>query len=116
LQNDIRNLEAEIITLLKKDIIDSWCGFIREKPRIVPNAKMVRVGSNYQAEVFLYPIYDASFFDVIVEEKELPLIDGKRIYTAIPSSPGTYYWKGTLQIKGPKGIAKYPFEEKYEAF
>ena len=116
LQNDCRNFEAEIIEVLLKYTQIRDGGYVRLEARIIPNARVVKAGSRYQAEVFLYPSHDASNYKVIVQGKQLPLQEAKRIYTITPQKPGIYHWEGVVQLKTARGSINYPFKEKFEAY
>lgn len=116
LQNDCRNLEAEIIVDLARSIDYTDCGFDRLEAKVIPNTLMVKVGTEYRAEVILVASNALSNNPVIVNGQALPMKEGKGIYSVTPTSPGTYYWQGAIQVKSPAGIKEYPFKEKFKAF
>ncbi len=116
LQNDAINLEAEIIYTLSRYADFQGFTFDIIKAKVIPNALMIKVGSEYRAEVLLVSSNSRADNPVIVNGKALPIVDGKGIYTIKPIVPGIYYWEGVIQVNSPRGTKEYPFKEKYEAF
>ncbi len=116
LQNDSRNLEADIIKVLAKSY--SICCYTLDPlfARVIPNSNAVMVGSEYKAEVVLLGIPREFEYKVIVDGKTLPMEDGFGIYKNRPLSKGVYSWDGVIKIKLNGEMKEYQFKQEYQAY
>jgi len=116
IQNDCRNTEADIIELLAKSVDAEKITFNKLQAKVIASSSAVMVGSEYKAEVLLVASNTTSDNPVIVGGRQLEMKEGAGLYSAKPSTPGTFSWSGVIKVKGPKGIEDYPFEAEYQAF
>jgi len=112
LQNDCRNLEAEILDLFYKSINNPICFFRQMEARIICNSNTIMVGTQYRAEVILLSP-DIQIFKVFVNGKSLPMEDNVGIYINKPTIPGVYKWGGYVQVIENGALIDYPFEAEY---
>lgn len=117
MQNDCRNMEADIIEVLTKNI-GGTCGFIIDPlyARVIPNSNAIMVGSEYRAEVILLGASIDLNYEVIVNGKPLEKNGNIAIYTDHPEKEGIYDWEGFIKIKLNGGMKEYAFEAQYQAF
>lgn len=116
LQNDSRNLEADIIKVLARGY--SICGYSLDPlfARVIPNSNAVMVGSEYKAEIVLVGIPREFDYKVFVNDKTLPMNDNIAIYTHRPEKEGVYDWGGFIKIRLNGELREYQFKAQYQAF
>lgn len=117
LENECKNLEADILNVLLKNI-PSICGlqFNTLEAVVIPNSNAVKIGTEYRAEVSLIATGMNSDCQIFVNGKKLEKEDGKGIFIAKPTSKGLYSWGGVIKIKLNGEMKEYPFKQEYQAF
>jgi gliding motility-associated protein GldM len=116
MQSDIRNSESEIISYLYSQVSASDFKFNKIDAVVISKSDYVFKGQEYQASVFL-AAYDSTKLPSVQLENgtELPVKDGKGVYTAIGSSVGNRTWAGTIVLDGGNGnIIRREFKKEYQ--
>ena len=111
MQSDVRNAESEITRYLYNKIESGSFKFNKLEPTIIPNSNYILKGNEYQAEVFLAAFDTTQTPTIIVDGKEIPIKNGRGIYTAGSGAPGNRKWGGIIQMKATDGtIIEKPFK------
>ena len=116
MQSDVRNAEAEILAYLLGQIDAGSFKFNKIEAVVLANSDYVFKGQEYKARVFL-AAYDSTKFPKIeiAGGGELPIEDGKGIYTGNTSSLGTKKWGGTIVLEGDDGTTiRREFSSEYQ--
>ena len=114
-QIDVKNSEANLINYLYAQIDAGSFKFNKLGAQVIANSSIVLQGDEYVAEVFLAAI-DTTVDPVItVNNRALPIIDGKGIYRLRANETGTFRWSGVLNYRTPDGLVRnYPFTKEYQ--
>ncbi len=116
MQSDVRNSEAEILAYLLSQINAGSFKFNKIEPVVLANSDYVFRGQEYKAQVFL-AAYDSTKAPVVKLNggEELPVKEGKGIYSPSTTSLGTHTWGGTIILEGDDGTTiKRPFQAQYQ--
>lgn len=115
IQIDIKNSEANIAKYLYSEIDAGSFKFNRLGARVIANSNIVLQGDNYEAEVFLAAEDTTQQPQIIIQDHDAEVKDGKAMYKGNTDKPGVFTWSGLIKYKTPAGIIKsYPFEQKYQ--
>lgn len=108
LQNDAKNMEADIINKILADkpivTLDHF-----EAVAVAPSSYVIQ-GQPYKAEIYLTASDTKSSPDVTVNGNKVPTQNGKGVYTGGTGSVGTFTWKGTIRIKDNRTGQIVPYE------
>jgi len=100
IQNDTKNMEADIINKILADkpivTLDHF-----EAVAVAPSSYVIQ-GQPYKAEIYLTASDSKATPDVSVNGNKVPTENGKGIYTGGTGSVGTFTWKGTIRVKNNK--------------
>ena len=116
LQSDIRNGESDIINYLLSQVGKTDFKFNKIDAVVISKSDYIFKGQEYQAQVFL-AAYDSTKLPSVQLENgtELPVKDGKGVYTAVGSSVGNRTWAGTIVLDGGNGnIIRREFKKEYQ--
>ncbi len=116
MQSDIRNSESEIVSYLLSQIDAGSFKFNKIDAVVISNSDYIFKGQEYKAQVFL-AAYDSTKLPTISLNNgtELPVKDGKGIYTVAGSSIGTKTWAGTIVLDGGDGtVIRREFTRQYQ--
>lgn len=116
LQSDIRNTEADIVNYLLSQIDAGSFKFNKIDAVVISGSDYIFKGQEYKAQVFL-AAYDSTKLPTVQLENgtELPVKDGKGIYTAVGSSVGSRTWAGTIVLDGGDGnVIRREFKKEYQ--
>jgi gliding motility-associated protein GldM len=116
MQSDVRNAEAEILSYLLSQIDAGSFKFNKIEAVVLASSDYVFKGQEYKARVFL-AAYDSTKFPKIeiAGGGELPVEDGKGIYTGNTSSVGSKKWGGTILLEGDDGTTiRKEFAAEYQ--
>ncbi len=108
IQNDAKNMEADIINKILADkpivTLDHF-----EAVAVAPSSYVIQ-GQPYKAEIYLTASDSKSNPDVTVNGSKVPTDKGKGVYTGSTGSVGTFTWKGTIRVKDNRTgkIVEYP--------
>ena len=115
MQSDIRNAESDVLNYLYKGIDEESFTFNDLVAIVKPKSNRIIQGSPYEAEIFLSAIDTTQDPQVMVNNRTLPIEDGKGIYTVSNPPLGRQKWGGILRYKAPDGsILPYEFESEFE--
>ena len=113
LQNDAKNMEADIINKILADkpivVLDQF-----EAVAVAPSSYVIQ-GQPYKAEIYLTASDSKSSPDVSVNGNKVPTENGKGVYTGGTGSVGTFTWKGTIRVKERNGNIK-TYETKPQTY
>ena len=115
IQIDVKNSEANLINYLFAQIDAGSFLFNKLGARVIPNSSVVLQGDEYVAEVFLAAEDTTQQPEILINNRSVPVRDGKATYSVKTSEPGVFSWSGLIKYKTPSGVIKnYPFEQKYQ--
>jgi gliding motility-associated protein GldM len=115
IQIDVKNSEANLINYLYAQIDAGSFLFNKLGARVIPNSNVVLQGDEYVAEVFLAAEDTTQQPEILINNRPVPVQDGKAIYSVKTSEPGVFSWSGLIKYKTPAGVIKnYPFEQEYQ--
>ncbi len=107
LQNDAKNMEADVINKILADkpivVLDQF-----EAVAVAPSSYVIQ-GQPYKAEIYLTASDSKSSPDVSVNGNKIPTQNGKGVYTGSTGSVGSFSWVGTIRVKKRDGTyGTYP--------
>ena len=134
MENDIRNVEADIISHLLDRVTAGSFNFNKLESTIIPSSNHVIKGEKYRAEIFIAasdsmsdPIilmgeykttYDKdsiATYEMISVEDTLPVVAGKGILEVPTATIGNKEYSGLIFLQKPTGgYIKRPFKSSYE--
>lgn len=115
MQIDVKNSEANVANYLYAQIDAGSFKFNSLGARVIAKSNLVFQGEQYEAEVFLAAEDTTQQPIIIINGKEVNVVDGKAIYKANTSEPGVFKWSGLIKYKTPSGVYKnYSFEQEYQ--
>jgi gliding motility-associated protein GldM len=115
LQIDVKNSEANILNYLYGQIDASSFKFNKLGAQVIANSSIVLQGEEYVAEIFLAAIDTTVDPAIYVNDRLLPIQDGKGVYRLRANETGTFRWSGVLNYRTPDGIMqRYPFTKEYQ--
>ncbi|MGE6218836.1 gliding motility protein GldM [Nubsella zeaxanthinifaciens] len=113
IQNDAKNMEADIINKILADkpivVLDQF-----EAVAVAPTSYVIQ-GQPYKAEIYLTASDSKSSPDISVNGSKVPTDKGKGVYTGGTGSVGTFTWKGTIRVKERNGNIK-TYETKPQTY
>ncbi len=113
IQNDAKNMEADIINKILADkpivVLDQF-----EAVAVAPTSYVIQ-GQPYKAEIYLTASDSKSSPDISVNGNKVPTDKGKGVYTGGTGSVGTFTWKGTIRVKERNGNIK-TYETKPQTY
>jgi gliding motility-associated protein GldM len=114
-QIDVKNSEANLINYLYAQIDAGSFMFNKLDAQVIANSAIILQGEEYIAEVFLAAIDTTVDPIITVNNRALPIIDGKGIYRLRANETGTFRWSGVLNYRTPDGLVRnYPFTREYQ--
>ncbi len=117
MQSDIRNSESDVLNYLYTGIDEESFKFNQLIAAVIPGSNKVIQGYPFEAHVFLSAIDTTQDPQILVNNREIPVVDGRGMYKIPTSRLGKHKWGGIIRYKGPDGrILSYPFENEYEVF
>jgi len=115
IQIDIKNSEANLINYLFGQIDAGAFLFNKLGARVIPNSNIVLQGDEYVAEVFLAAEDTTQQPEILINNRPVPVQDGKATYRIKTSEPGVFSWSGMIKYRAPGGIVRnYPFRQEYQ--
>ncbi len=116
MQSDVRNTEAEILSYLLSQIDAGSFNFNKIEPVVKANSNYVFKGQEYRAQVFL-AAYDSTKAPKVLlnDNQELPVQEGKGIFSSTGSTTGMKSWGGTIILElGDGRMIRRDFQEQYQ--
>jgi gliding motility-associated protein GldM len=115
MQIDIKNSEANIANYLFAQIDAGSFLFNKLGAQVIPNSNIVLQGDEYIAEVFLAAEDTTQQPEILINNRPVPVQDGKATYRVRAGEPGVFSWSGLIKYKTPSGIIRsYPFRQEYQ--
>lgn len=115
IQIDVKNSEANLINYLYSQIDAGSFLFNKLGARVIPNSSVVLQGDEYVAEVFMAAEDTTQQPEIIINNQQVSVQDGKATFRVRTSEPGIYTWNGHIKYRTPSGtISEYPFTQQYQ--
>lgn len=105
MQSDVRNAESEILNYLLSQIDAGSFKFNKIEPVIIANSDYVFKGQEYKARVYLAASDSTRDPEILVGGSELPIENGKGLFTGNTSTTGVKSWSGVIRLFGDDGTA-----------
>lgn len=115
-QTDLRNAEADALNYLYGQIDASSFKFNKIEAIVNSESNYVLQNNKYQAEVFIAAADTTVTPEITVGGTNLPIKEGKGIYTGSTSTVGIKTWGGVIKLKHPVTgeIQEFPFKSQYQ--
>ncbi len=128
IQSDLRNIEADVINYLKRDIDSKSLKFSSAEGIQIPKTNFVLRGDSFRAEIFITAKNENQNPDIYVGEYDslgggkyemrgtvdtIKVVNGKGIFTTRTTSEGLKKWGGLIAMKTENGTKMYPFSGEY---
>ena len=132
IQSDLRNIEADVINYLKRDIDAKSLKFTSAEGIQIPKTNFVLRGDSFRAEIFITAKNENQNPDIYVGEYDslglgiyemkgiegvdyetVKVINGKGIFSKRTTSEGSKNWGGVIAMKTETGTKFYPFKGEY---
>ncbi|WP_118195983.1 type IX secretion system motor protein PorM/GldM [Albibacterium indicum] len=106
IQTDATNAESDVVKLILGKMDQAVVNLDKfAAVAVAPTSYLVQ-GQPYTAEVFLTASDSKSEPSITVNGTELPIVDGKGVYTVPTNQEGIFTWTGTIQVKQTDGTVK----------
>jgi len=132
MQSDVRNTEADIITMLRENIDKTSLKFTSAEGIQIPQSNFVLRGDSFRAQIFISakdttqdPMIYIGEYDSLgngnyqmkgtegVDYNAVKVVNGKGIFSERTSSEGLQKWGGLIAMKTANGTKMYPFNGEY---
>jgi gliding motility-associated protein GldM len=117
-QNNVRNVEADVVTFLKNQIGADDVKFDNFATIIAPERPAVYTGEKFRAEIFLGAYSSTQQPIIRVDGRELPVKDGKAVFEETSGGIGDKEHKVVVSYKDAKGalVDLAPAKMTYSVF
>lgn len=127
-QADVKNMEAEVISFLAKNIDAFSLKFSSAMATTIPSSNFVLVGDEFKSKIFLTAFDETSNPEILIGDYDslpdgtfqfkgdpevVPVVNGQGQYTVKGSRVGPQTYKGLIKILQDDGDQYYPFEGEY---
>jgi len=127
-QADIKNMEAEVISFLAKNIDANSLKFTSAMATTIPSSNFVLKGEEFKSTIFLTAFDETANPEILIGDYDsladgtyqfrgtpevVPVVNGQGIYTVKGGSVGPKTYKGLIKILQDDGDQYYPFEGEY---
>ena len=128
IQSDLRNIEADVINYLKRNIDAKSLKFTSAEGIQIPKTNFVLRGDSFRAEIFItaknenqnpeiyvgeYDSLEGGKYEMIGDYETVKVINGKGIFSTRTTSEGNKQWGGLIAMKTETGTKFYPFTGQY---
>ena len=132
MQSDVRNTEADVITMLRENIDATSLKFTTAEGIQIPQSNFVLRGDSFRAQIFISakdttqdPMIYVGEYDSLgngnyqmkgtegVDYNSVKVVNGKGIFSERASSEGMKKWGGLIAMKTASGTKMYPFNGEY---
>ena len=114
-QLDIKNAEAHTLNYLYSQIDAESFKFNKLDAQVIPISNIVLQGDTYVAKVFLAATDTTQQPVILINGREVDVVDGQATYNVNTTETGTFKWSGLIKYKNPAGIIQnYHFEKEYQ--
>lgn len=115
-ESDAKNLEAEVLNVLIKQINAATIKFDAVEAKIIAPSSYIMQGTNYEAEIVLMALNTTAEPTIYVNGEKIPVQGGKGIYKVPASGSGIHPVKGYIEVEGPDGLEKKEFSTEWQSF
>ena len=127
-QSDLRNIEADMINYLKRDIDAKSLKFTSAEGIQIPKSNFVLRGDSFRSEIFITARNENQNPDIYVGDYDslgggnykmkgdyetIKVKNGKGIFSTRTVSEGVKKWGGLIAMKTETGTKMYPFHGEY---
>ena len=132
IQSDLRNIEADVINYLKRDIDAKSLKFTSAEGIQIPKTNFVLRGDSFRAKIFITAKNENQNPDIYVGDYDslgggkyemkgvegvdyeiVKVINGKGMFAKRTTSEGSKKWGGLIAMKTETGTKFYPFDGEY---
>jgi gliding motility-associated protein GldM len=128
IQSDLRNLEADVIDYLKRDIDSKSLKFTSAEGIQIPKSNFVLRGDSFRSSIFISAKQDGQDPEIFVGEYDslgggkyemrgeyevVRVINGKGVFSKRTNSEGLKKYGGLISMKTETGTKFYPFNGEY---
>ena len=128
IQSDLRNIEADMINYLKKDIDAKSLKFGDAEAVSIPKSNFVLRGDSFRATIFTAAkqegqepeIWVGDFdslgggqYEMVGDYEIVRVVNGKGMFARRTTSEGNQKWGGLIAMKTETGTKFYPFKGEY---
>jgi len=128
IQSDLRNIEADMINHLKRDIDAKSLKFTSAEAIQIPKTNFVLRGDSFRAEIFItaknenqnpdiyvgdYDSLGGGSYQMIGDYETIKVVNGKGMFAKKTTSEGSKKWGGLIAMKTETGTKMYPFNGSY---
>jgi len=128
IQSDMRNIEADVISYLKRNIDAKSLKFTSAEGIQIPKTNFVLRGDSFRAEIFITAKNEDQDPDIYVGEYDslgngayqmvgdydiVKVTNGKGLFARRTTSEGIKKWGGLIAMKTETGTKYYPFSGEY---
>jgi len=128
IQSDLRNIEADVIDYLKRNIDAKTLKFSSAEGVQIPNSNFVLKGDSFRAQIFISGKDDAQNPEIYVGEYDslgggvyemrgeyetVKVVNGKGMFSKRTISEGKKKWGGLIVKKTESGNKYFPFVGEY---
>ena len=97
IQIDVKNAEANLINYLYSQIDAGSFKFNKLGARVIPTSSIILQGEEYLADVFLAAEDTTQQPQIIINNRQAEVIDGKATYRVKPTDVGKFTWNGLIK-------------------
>lgn len=128
IQSDLRNVEADVIDYLKRDIDSKSLKFTSAEGIQIPQSNFVLRGDSFRSSIFISAKQDGQDPEIFVGEYDsigdgiykmvgdydtVKVVNGKGIFSNREITEGKKKYGGLITMKTETGTKMYPFEGEY---
>ena len=128
IQSDLRNLEADVIDYLKRDIDSKSLKFTSAEGIQIPKSNFVLRGDSFRSSIFISAKQDGQDPEIFVGEYDslgggkyemrgeyevVRVVNGKGVFSKRTTSEGLKKYGGLISMKTETGTKFYPFNGEY---
>jgi gliding motility-associated protein GldM len=128
IQSDLRNMEADVIDYLKRDIDSKSLKFTSAEGIQIPQSNFVLRGDSFRSSIFIsakqdgqdpeifvgdYDSIGDGMYEMVGEYETVKVVNGKGIFSKRETTEGIKKYGGLIAMKTETGTKMYPFKGEY---
>ncbi|MAW21293.1 MAG: hypothetical protein CMD16_02715 [Flavobacteriales bacterium] len=128
IQSDLRNIEADMINHLKRNIDAKSLKFTSAEAIQIPKTNFVLRGDSFRAQIFItaknenqnpdiyvgdYDSLGGGRYQMVGDYETIKVVNGKGMFAKRTTSEGNKKWGGLIAMKTETGTKMYPFSGRY---
>ena len=126
--SDLRNVEADVIDYLKRDIDSKSFNFTSAEGIQIPQSNFVLRGDSFRSEIFIsakqdgqdpeiyvgeYDSIGDGIYKMVGEYETVKVVNGKGVFSKRENTEGIKNYGGLIAMKTETGTKMYPFKGEY---